>query len=443
MRAKLLTLQEVRPSFGKCPWRIQYQVDELPVNAFFRPPKEVAGKIGCREVGLVAAPILCDLAAEVRPLKVRVERQAGLPEFQRVFDDAVGALIAEQDASWNRSRFTALPKLDGDFVKWKRSDTSLNPRRVILGFSGGKDSIVSLFALLEAGYEVCPVLLNEGDRTWQDLRKWIPKLKKHGLQVMVAYLMAARRKNLRELYGEWYFSSYQLGWLLSILALCAVASGAGVICLGIEASADFSFTDYRGQRINHQHQKTTAHLQMLEKFYRRVLHPELIGSPIAEVTDTEVFKALVEQVPRKFQEFSSCGAANSRSKHCGSCPKCAFGYAILQASARGRELSGRIFRHDLLEDVELYQPWLNKRMLVPPGCVGPKQEVWDAFETLVGENPERAVVRKWKNSHLRNEFYLAKKEPDVREQLMHINSALSLPVADATRLVRKWVGKRR
>lgn len=439
-RAKTLTLQDVRRNKGKCPWRIEFQVDDIPVSAFFQPPKEVLEKIDRRDVSLIAIPILCDLAAEVRPLKVTVEKQCEVPKFSQIFDDATGALLVEQDAYWKRSRFTTVPTLSGEFTKWHSEEKTLNPKRVVLGFSGGKDSIVSLFALLNAGYEVSPILLNQGDRTWQDVRTWIPKLRKLRLNPMVAYLSTGRRKKLKERYGDWYYSSYEVGWVIAVLAICAAAIGAGVVCLGIESSADHSFPIFRNKRVNHQYQKTTRHLRMLERFYQRVLNPGLkIGSPIADVTDTEVLKILLEQVAEKFREFSSCGGSNWQSKHCGECEKCAFVYVLLRRSAKGQHLAKRIFRRDLLEDVELYRPWIDARFLPPLACIGPRREVWNALETLVETDPNKKVVRKWKESQLRHRIYLKKTERNGKGHSNKAESPISLAVSDAATLVRKWV----
>src|SRR5436305_9683120 len=157
-RAKILALQDIRPSAGRCPWRIQYQIDETPVHAFFRPPLEFAQNIGIKEVSLIALPILCDLAAEVRPQSVEVASPYRAPMFRRIFSDAVEALLLEQDASWHKSSLTPLPKIRGKGAKWQSRNISLHPKRAVLGFSGGKDSIVSLFALLKSGYEFLPVL---------------------------------------------------------------------------------------------------------------------------------------------------------------------------------------------------------------------------------------------------------------------------------------------
>ncbi len=436
-KAKTLALQDIRESKGRCPWRIRFKVDDIPVSAFFRPPLEIAQRVDKSQVALHSIPILCDLASEVRPSEVEVAGSCPVPAFRHVFDDSVGALLADQDALWGRSRFTPMPVLKGRFSRaWRPKPNRLSPKRVVLGFSGGKDSIVSLFALLEAGYQVRPVLLNEGDRTWQDLRGWIPKLRRLGLKPMVAYLSTGRRNRLQERHGDWHYSSYQLGWVIATLALCATGIGAGVICLGVESSADHSFARFRGRKINHQYQKTTRHLKMLERFYQRTLHPALkIGSPIAHVTDTEVLRILLEQVPRGFQAFSSCGGSNWQSKHCGKCEKCAFVYVLLSGSEKGRSLAQRLFRRDLLEDVELYRPWIDARFRVPQACIGPREEVWRVLEELVKSGSKKAVVRKWADSPLRSG--MLKREIKVRRPKA-ATSPLTAPVADAAKVVQRW-----
>jgi len=181
---------------------------------------------------------------------------------------------------------------------------------------------------------------------------------------------------------------------------------------------------------------------MLERFYQRGLNPgPKIGSPIADVTDTEVLKILLEQVPESFREFSSCGGSNWQSKHCGECEKCAFVYALLWGTAIGQHLARRIFRSDLLEDVELYRPWIDARFQPPLACIGPRGEVWNALETLAEIDSDKKVVRKWRESQLRHRIYLKKTERNVKGPSNRTESPLSLAVSDAATLVRKWVDK--
>ena len=216
-------------------------------------------------------------------------------------------------------------------------------------------------------------------------------------------------------------------------------SGAGIVCLGIESSADHTFERYGDKRVNHQHQKTTGHLVALERFYRRVLNDQLrIASPIAQFTDAEVIRVLLERVPASLQAFSSCGGANTRSKHCGKCEKCAFVYALLAASKPGRRLARRVFRSDLLDDIDLYRPWLDARFKPPLACIGERREVWDAFEVLAEKDHDKPVVRQWLKSALRQRFYHGS---DGRPN--HPRGApdglLSRPVRRAAMQVQRWL----
>lgn len=432
-RAKQLTLQYIRPSTGRCPWRIQYDADGLRVASFVRLPAEISIGSDDSYTSFIAAPILCDLAAEVRAERVVVE-QVLAPDFREVFFDAVPALMAEQDAQWQRSGFLSPPTLEATFAKRDRSKGSLDQNTVVLGFSGGKDSIVSLFALLEAGYRVVPVLLNEGDRTWQDLRTWIPKLTSLGLRPLTGFVSVGRRKDLREHFGQWYFSSYQIGWLVAFLMLCAIDLEAGVVCLGIEASADLSWRSYRGRSINHQHQKTTSHLRLLERFYRRTLHSAIrIGSPIAELTDADVISVLMKVVPDEYRHFSSCGGSNGKRKHCGHCGKCAFVYALLSASPSGHNLAEKLFNNNPLNDVEVYRPWLDSRRRLPLGCLGQREEVWTAFECLLKMGSTSDVVQYWRRSNLRRRL-----GPDRIRKTAPSSSPLVTAVKRAGSLVHEW-----
>src|ERR1051325_1124850 len=436
-RASLLSLNSVRRSSGTFPWRMRFQVDDLFVSASFRPPEAIASKFDSAGVSLLAGSILCDLAAEVRPNRVVIKPPCLTYDFGEVFADAVYSLMTEEDAYWRRSRFLSAPVIQGSFTKRKPSKEALDRNKVVLGFSGGKDSIVSLFALLAAGYNVVPVLLNEGDGTWQELKKWIPRLMKLELPTLVAFLSTGRRIDLRDFYGNWYFSSYQIGWLVATLALCASALNAGTVCLGIEASADLGWHMYRGRQINHQHQKTGGHLKLLERFYRRTLNPKIrLGRPIATLTDTEVIQVLLTKVPQVFQEFSTCGASNSRTKNCGKCSKCAFVYALLCASSSGQALANRIFQTVPLEDEELYRPWLDSRLRSPLGCIGRKIEVWSAFEALIRAGSKASVVHRWKKSNLRRRVLST--GAGRGDLTSAIQSPLTIPVARASRLVEAW-----
>jgi 7-cyano-7-deazaguanine synthase in queuosine biosynthesis len=438
--AKVLEYVGVSRSDRGSSWRISFQVDDLPFNAFFKPPKQIEQETGARDVELLAIPLAIDIAAQVRPKSVRISCHDGLPRFSKLFHDATGALLAEQAAFWQRPDFLRCPELSGRWAARDNHNKRLRNNHVVLGFSGGKDSIVTLFSLLEAGYEVHPFLLNEGDRSWQDLRRWIPKLRAIGLKPAVAYFLSSRRKQIIETCGDWYFSSYQIGLLTGALSMYADKIGASKMALGIENSADDNFSYYRDRIVNHQHQKTTRHLRLLESAYRRLTNENIrVASPIASISDGDVLDILLRHVPRNMQAFSSCGSANWRSKNCGKCEKCAFIYALLQKTEKGRRLSRKIFKKELLDDVELYTPWLDRRYSSPLACVGQRQDVWGSFEHCLDNDSKFAVIGKWQTSGFREEYLRTAHEAKSKPSKL---SSLEYPVLRAAKLVRKWADTR-
>jgi 7-cyano-7-deazaguanine synthase in queuosine biosynthesis len=436
-RAKLVEYLGVEPNRGRCPWRLRYLIDKHPLDAFFRPPGDDGSVENERHAFLVGLAVFCDLAAEFRPDRAVVRAGETPRAYSTVFRDAVTALIAEQDAFWGR-KTPVIPALEFNAAKVASGGPPLDPRRVVLAFSGGKDSVLSLFALLESGVQIFPVLLNEGDRTWQDLRKWIPKLAGLGLEPRVAYLKAGRSKQLKSVYGDRYYTSYQLGMLTAVLCGFAVNVRARAVALGIESSPEQAWIRVNGRRVNHQHQKTRFHLERLERLWQQSMHAGLrIASPIADLSDSQVMRALLNRVPGAYRHFSSCGASSYRSKHCGECEKCAFVYLLLMQSTEGRRLAKKLFRSDLLEDVELYRPWIDARYKPPLACVGPPEEVWSTLENLLQSGFNRAAVAAWSGSSIRTRF-LSRRGCELKSGRNERSTWLNEPVREAASLAREW-----
>ncbi|XLZ69739.1 hypothetical protein ABT364_24925 [Massilia sp. SR12] len=414
-----------------------FDVDGMAVHAFFNPPSIVADQFSEEDVGMLALPLACHMAADVRPHTLSMEGPGSFSAYDGVLRSALAALLLEQDVYWQRRNSTSLPDIVWQGLEVNRSKRNrLDPRTVILGFSGGKDSLVCLFSLLEAGFTVYPLLLNEGDRTWQDLRRWIPRLRGLGLQPLTAYLRIDTRPALRRKYGKWHRSSYQIGWLTSVLALVAEKMGAAVICLGLEGSADRSGIICRDRIVNHQHQKTTDHMQQLQDFFRQAVHPKLsIGSPIAPFSDARILQAMFTGLRPRWRHFSSCGSSNSQSKHCCACDKCAYIFALLARTKKGRALARHLFRRDLFEDIELYRPWLDKRYRAPFACVGERWELWAALEEALNDGGDSPVLAYWRQSPFRSQYHT-----EGHASLPLHEAALAAPVRSASKVVARWAG---
>jgi 7-cyano-7-deazaguanine synthase in queuosine biosynthesis len=423
---------------GACPWRLGFRVDQYEVRAFFRPPDALADVFDEADASLLALPLSCHLAAEVRPKSVSVSGTCSVPGYRPVFNAAINALLIEQDAYWGHRKLSTPPA-------FKRTPTGgrgpsmarLDDRVVVLGFSGGKDSLVCLFSLIDAGYAVVPVLVNEGDRTWQDQRCWIPKLRQLGLRPLVAYLRIQPRPEVRARYGVRHRSSYQIGWLSLVLALIAEKVKAAVVVMGLESSADRIGHRYKDKCVNHQHQKTTEHILQIQAFVQRTIHRDLrFASPIATFSDADVLRALFAGVPRAWRTFSSCGSSNSASKHCGDCDKCAYIFALLVRSSVGRQLARRIFRSDLFQDIELYRPWIDARYREANACIGERWELWDALEDASHQGVSAPVLERWADSPYRAQ--LPKGRSAARDGLSIAGSVLSQPVLEAAQTVFAW-----
>lgn len=410
----------------------------MAVNSFIDYPKDLNPELNAQDISLIGIPLLCDLAVDVRAKKAIIDRQVAMPNFNSIFDDIIAALLDEQDAYWNRNNSTKKTVLQPYRIAKRHKNNLRLSKSVVLGFSGGKDSIVTLFSLLASNYKVYPVLLNEGDRTWQDIRQWIPKLRRLGLKPLVFYLNTRNRNKLWEKYGEWYRSSYQIGWITAILALTALKTGSRLMCLGIESTPDIYKYQSNGHIINHQYQKTTAHMQKLELFYNRVLHKDLkISSPISGLSDSEIIKLLISKVPPSFQYFSSCGSSNWRSKHCCICEKCAYTFVLLYLTEKGRTLSRKIFRQNMLKNIEAYRPWLDARYGYIYSCVGQKIEVWNAMESLYQEGVNLPVIDKWAKSNVRKKIYL-KNRSQLKRNIIKIPQ-LAKPIRNTYSLLQSWL----
>ena len=432
-RARNLKYLGVRLNKGKCQWRLDFDIDDIPYSAFYSPPTIIKDRITEQDVGLLAIPLIIDLVAEVKPRQVIIQTSKTLIDFSKLYRDAVSALLNEQSAEWNTKIISNIPPLCCEWRAPKQGKQRENDNEVVIGFSGGKDSIVSIFALLEAGYHVHPFLLNEGDRTWQQIRKWISKLKQLGLNPVTSYFLTSRRKRLH-IYDEKYLSCYEIGFLVAAMSIYSEKIGVNKVVLGIENSPEKSGFFYGNSFINHQHQKTVDHLKIMEQTLRNALDIKLqLGSPIATVSDSETIRILLERVPRNFHEFSSCGGANSNSKHCGCCAKCAFVFALLQKSKKGRKLAMRLFRSDLFCDVEIYRPWLDDRYRFPNACIGEKDEVRDAFEANLITGTSKPVIEKWRLSTVRKKYLEIKKPKEPPRQ-----NKLVMPIISASQIVNKW-----
>jgi hypothetical protein len=149
---------------------------------------------------------------------------------------------------------------------------------------------------------------------------------------------------------------------------------------------------YRGRPVNHQAQKSRSFVASLNRHLAwRFGGAVQVISPIYAFYDLGVSARLAASAPRLMRLQSSCGGANSRSAHCGRCPKCAFVAAALAAISDDTALYRQLFPRDPLDDVRLYEEWLAPGGSRPLTCAGTKEEIRLALLLARGRGRESAV----------------------------------------------------
>ncbi len=170
-----------------------------------------------------------------------------------------------------------------------------------------------------------------------------------------------------------------------------------------ERSADYGNVKYLGETVNHQWSKSGEFEAMLQEYINNSITPDLMYfsllRPYSEYSIVERFS----KYPKYFSGFSSCNRNFNITKHdtapkwCGTCPKCAFVYALLSGFITKKELTD-IFNADLYSNpdlIPLFQELLGLSGYKPFECVGTPKEVKlaMAYASEKGEYKESPVMK--------------------------------------------------
>ncbi|MBB4961845.1 hypothetical protein FHR38_005578 [Micromonospora polyrhachis] len=267
-------------------------------------------------------------------------------------------------------------------------------RRPLSAVGGGKDSIVSLEALRQSGFDPVPFSVNPNPVI-------VAVNEASGLVAL-----AARRKIDPTLF-EWNAAGAYNGHIpvTAINSLIAVATavlhGLGPVVMSNERSASDPNLIWNGQEINHQWSKgveaegllraaLAGHAGLTEPYFSLL-------RPLSELHIARLFA----QFTRYDDVVTSCNAAfklhDPTARWCGDCPKCRFVFLAL-APFMPRERLVHIFSGDLLADpaqVPGYLELLGIDAHKPFECVGEVEESLVALGLLTEQEQWRdaAVVR--------------------------------------------------
>ena len=209
--------------------------------------------------------------------------------------------------------------------------------------SGGKDSVVTLELLREAGREFDCLLLNPAEAA-----RAVAGRAGCGRTVVVRRTLDPR---LLELNAAGYLNGHTpFSALLAILGVAAaVLGGYRRVIVSNERSAEQATLQLPEGEVNHQYSKTFH----FERGFRRYAQTYLASGveyfsllrPLYELQIAGLFSSY----PQYFPLFRSCNRAVDRNAWCCRCPKCLFVYAALYPFLEKQPLDG-IFGEDRGED---------------------------------------------------------------------------------------------
>jgi len=286
------------------------------------------------------------------------------------------------------------PRIEGDALPSPTATGMWDANaRPVVPVGGGKDSVVSIQTVREAGIE--PVLFCVGSYRAIDACAAVAGL---------PLARATRRldPHLVQLNARGALNGHvPITAINSAIALMvADTAGLGPVLMSNEESANHGNVTWHGRDINHQWSKSmTAEVALRAYLAASGLEEGRYLSllrPLNELTIARLFA----QSPQYLDAFTSCNRAFSLNEArrtaswCGECPKCEFVFLIL-APFVDRDRLTAVFGADLLntpERVDGYRAIVGLGAHKPFECVGDYDEAAAAFTLAAAGQWAGAVV---------------------------------------------------
>lgn len=255
-------------------------------------------------------------------------------------------------------------------------------RRNLVLTSGGKDSVVTLELLREAGEPFDCLLLNPTDAAMAVARQAgcaEPILLKRTIDPRLLALNEAGYLN-----GHTPFSA-----LLACLGVTAAAVyGYDRVIVSNERSAEEAGVRYLGEPVNHQYSKTLRFETQFREYCGKRLSAGIeYFSLLRPLYELQIARQFARR-PTYFPIFRSCNRGMQANAWCGECSKCLFVYTVLYPFV-GREEAAAIFGKDMFSwegAADGLRALLGMDSAKPFECVGTREEtlaaIWLSVERM-------------------------------------------------------------
>jgi hypothetical protein len=324
--------------------------------------------------------------------------------------NGMGQFFYENKVDFRKSNFlkikTSQIRVNQAIAKFTRT----NLKKVLVPVGGGKDSVVTLEILKNAGMRINCFSLNPTDATQKIIKVAGCKDKFIVRRETDPKLLELNRKGF--LNGHTPFSAY----LAFLSTLVAVIFGQKYIAFSNERSSNEGNVKYFGKIINHQYSKSFDFEKKFREYSKKYLSKNIeyysFLRPLYEIQIAKLFS----KYSKYFNTFLSCNEAYKTysgqklptnpvqiasrlygaRKWCGSCPKCLFVFTALYPFIEESELL-KIFGKNLFKDknlLPLILQLIGERKFKPFECVGTKKESLIAFYLALRSFRRRGVNRK-------------------------------------------------
>lgn len=249
----------------------------------------------------------------------------------------------------------------------------------IVPIGGGKDSVVTLETLRQAGKNVRPLIMNPRGATVSCAQKGGFEMDQviEIRRTIHPLLLDLNKKGC--LNGHTPFSAM----LAFYTHLASLLAGIPNVALSNESSANESTV--AGTNVNHQYSKTLEFENDFRAYVSSALNPEFnyfsFLRPLSELQIAMLFAREEKYHPI----FRSCNVGSKTDIWCGNCPKCLFAYIIISPFVEPRRMA-EIFGKDLFADgnLKLYFDQLTGHAETKPfECVGTVSEVNSALSMTI------------------------------------------------------------
>lgn len=259
-------------------------------------------------------------------------------------------------------------------------------RKLLIPIGGGKDSLVTAILAKEAGFDCTLFRMNNHP---------LIEAQAHALKLPLVTISRTLDAKLFDLNSQGALNGHIpiTAYLSSLALLTALATRCNAVVISNERSSSEGNTMIDGKEVNHQWSKSLEFERMLQQYLADHMSTNLhYFSALRPLSELQIAQKLAKY-PELLRLATSCNqnwklsGEKPENKWCGTCPKCAFSFALFAAFVPPEELT-KIFGSNLFEDealFPLYRELLGIAGIKPFECVGTPSEAKAAF-LLAGKN---------------------------------------------------------